>query len=466
MAGLEDFGIRSFLARFMGYQNRRKLWSAFGYPNVITADDYWAQYKRNGIANRIVKAYPAACWRDGATVQDDDGSDMDEDSDEFSPFAKAWYQLQKDHKIYHFLERADRMARVGQFSILVMGFADNNRMATPLTGQAELRYLNAYAEKSVTITQWDTDPESERFGLPVLYRVQVDNQNDPGSKQVTPNNSFVVHYTRVIHIVENPDDTDIFGEPALRPVWNYVVDLEKVAGSSSETFWLNARGGMSIEAAADAKLTAEGIAAMKEQVEEYENQLRRVIAIQGAKVNAIATTVASPQANAELLFSLISGTTGIPQRVLFGSERGELASSEDANSWESRVDERRQNHCGPMILIPFINRMIETGNLIEPNGDWWAVWPEASAASPEKQADIAVKRTQALVQYANSAADQIVGPTEFRPWIGLEPVPDAGVIEEEEDADTLGLEDEEEETTPNPTADPDDPEEEEDDDEV
>jgi hypothetical protein len=463
MTGFGDISIRAFLARFMGYQNRRKLWQAFGYPNIITAADYWDAYKRNGIANRIVKSYPNACWRDGTTVNDDDGSDMDKDSDDYSEFAAAWYELQKANKIYHYLERADRMARVGQFSILVMGFADNSRMSTPLVGEAELRYMNAYAEKSVTITQWDTDPESERFGLPVLYRVQVDNQNDPGSKQVTPNASFVVHFSRVIHVVENPDDTEIFGEPALRPVWNYVIDLEKVTGSSSETFWLNARGGMSIEAAADAKLTAEGIQAMKEQVEEYENQLRRVIAIQGAKVNAIATTVASPQANAELLFSLISGATGIPQRILFGSERGELASSEDANSWESRVDERRQNHCGPMILIPFINRMIETGNMPEPSGDWWAVWPEASAASPEKQADIAVKRTNALVAYANSAADQIVGPTEFRPWIGLEPVPDAGVIEEDDDEDTLGLgEDEEEEAEEEVVEDPEAEEEEDD----
>jgi hypothetical protein len=456
------------MARFMGYSGMRNLWKAFGYHEVITTDQYWKSYSRGGVGNRIIKSYPQACWRDGAIVADDDGAELDPEDKDFAPFAAAWDKLARDLNVIHYLERSDRLARVGQYGICVMGFADNLTLSEEMTGTAELRYMSPYAERSVTITQWDTDSDSERFGQPVLYRVQPSLANDSGTSQSVPNSSFVVHYTRVIHITENSDDSDVFGEPALRPVWNYLLDLEKLVGSSVETFWLNARGGMSIEAAADAKISPEGVAAMKKQAEEYENQLRRVIAIQGAKVQMLATSVASPQYNSELLFSLISGTTGIPQRVLFGSERGELASSEDANSWESRIDERRKNHCGPTILHAFITRMIETGNLPASAGEWYIEWPEASAASPEKQADVAVKRATAVATYANSSADQIVGPSEFRLWLGLEAEADAGVLDEPDDADTLGIElpedpDEEEEDTQEVAEDPESEEDEADD---
>lgn len=128
----------------------------------------------------------------------------------------------------------------------------------------------------------------------------------------------------------------------------------------------------------------------------------------------------------------------MPQRILFGSERGELASSEDANSWESRVDERRQSHCGPCLLEPFIAKMIETGNLIEPDGDWWVEWPQASAASPEKEATIAGLRAQAAATYSNSAADTVVAPQEFRAWLGLGPESDFDLMALPDDADDLG----------------------------
>lgn len=440
----ESLNLRAMFNRMLNNNTTRNLWKTFGWPNTITNEDYWRSYKRGGISNRIVKSYPAACWRDGVVIGDSNGTVFDEDDEEFNPFAAAWEQFQKDHKVFHYLERADRMARIGQFGILVMGFGDNKPLSTPMEGQAPLVYLNAYTERSVTISMWDSDPESVRFGLPVLYKVQLQNQSDTGSSQSVPNSSFTVHHTRVVHIVENPDDNEVFGEPALRPVWNYILDLEKVLGSSSETYWLNARGGMSIEAAPDAKLDKDGIANIKEQVEEYENDLRRVLAIQGAKVNMLTSAVTSPEKNVEMLFSVISGTTGIPQRVLFGSERGELASSEDANSWESRVDERRKSQCDPMILAPFVNRMIETGNLPNPVGDWTSEWPEASAASPEKQADVGLKRVNGLVAYANSVADQIVSPAEIRPWFGLDAEPEEDLMAEEDDADTLGVEDEEE----------------------
>lgn len=427
---------RSMFARFVQYKGARDLWRAFGYPESVMSDDYWREYRRGGVANRIVKAFPKACWRDGAVVRDDDGAGLKPGEDGFSKFALAWDQLERQHAAFRSMERSDRLARVGQYAVLVMGFQDGMPLSAPMEGQAALTYLAPYAERSVTITQWDTDRRSPRYGLPVVYRVETGGVADRSTSQVVPRSSFTVHHTRVLHIVEDPDDNEVFGEPALRPPWNYLCDLEKVSGAAAETFWLNARGGLAIEAASDAQIDAEGLAAMREQAQEYEDQLRRILAFHGAEVKMLTSSVPSPQYHMEMLQALIAGTTGIPQRILFGSERGELASSQDENSWESRVDERRQQHCGPMILGPFVTRMIETGNLPLPNGDWWVVWPEASAASPEKEADIALKRAQALATYSNSLSEQIVPPSEFRPWLGLEPMPDDDSFTEPPDIET------------------------------
>ena len=435
----DAFNLRAMLSRFMGYQGRRNLWRSFGYPNTISAEDYWQAYRRGGVANRVVKSFAQACWRDGAVVRDDAGSGFKPDEDGYSPFAQAWQTLAEDARALHYLERADRLSRVGQFGLVVMGFKDSLPLSAPQEGEAEIAYINAYAERSVTISKWDADPQSERYGLPEIYRIQV-----AGAGSTAPQQPITVHHSRVIHVAENADDSDVFGEPALRPVWNYLLDLEKISGSSAETFWLNARGGMAIEAASDASLSPDAINQMRDQAKEYEDQLRRVMALQGAKVQMLTTNVASPADNMAMLEALISGTTGIPQRILFGSERGDLASTQDENSWEARVDERRVHHCGPLILEPFVKRMMETGNLPAPQGDWWAEWPESSAASPEKQAQIAFTRAQALATYAHSASDQIVPPPEFRGWLGLEAVADeewSGLLSEPGDADTLGNDD-------------------------
>ena len=434
---------RAMFARFMQYKGARDLWRQVGYPEIVTPEDYWKRYRRDGIANRIVKAYPSACWRAGAVVRDDRGAGQKEADKDFSPFALAWFQLEQVMQVYHHLERADRLARVGQYSILVMGFQDGKDMREPLEGQADLTFLSAYPEHMVTINQWETDASNPRYGLPVLYTVQVNQLSDRGAKQVVPRSSFTVHHSRVIHVAENTDDNDVFGEPSLRPVWNHLLDLEKVVASSAETFWLNARGGMAIEAASDstgmATFSPEQIEAMRKQAQDYEDQLRRVMALEGATVKLLTTNVADPKPNIETLQALIAGTTGIPQRILFGSERGELASSQDENSWESRVDERRQSFCGPNLLEPFIAKMVETGNLIPANGDWWVEWPQASAASPEKEATIAGLRAQAVATYSNSAADTVVAPQEFRQWLGLAPDSDFDLMELPDDADDFDM---------------------------
>ena len=64
---------------------------------------------------------------------------------------------------------------------------------------------------------------------------------------------------------------------------------------------------------------------------------------------------------------LISAASGIPLRIMTGSERGELASTQDDGNWASRIEERQLHFAEPMILRPLIDRLIELRALPEPS---------------------------------------------------------------------------------------------------
>lgn len=422
---------RELFARMMGMEGKRDLWKTFGYPVDISLQQYWLRYKRDGIGRRVIRSYPEACWRQPPLIFDNAGVSDDPNDKDYSPFVEAAGNFFEHTGAFRYLSRADVLSRTGHYAILLLGFDDDAELSEPMDGEANLVYLATYSEHSAKITKWEEDRKSPRYGFPVTYSVTPRNDDGAsGSKQ-----SFTVHHTRVIHIAEGADEDEIFGTPALRPIWNYLLDLEKVVGSGSETFWLNARGGMSIEVAPDAQLTDTAREAMKTQVDEFENELRRVFALQGASAKPLLMQVNDPSPNANLILQLISGETGIPNRLLLGSERGELASSQDASSWEARVDERNRHHCEPNILIPFIDRMIETGNLPEPEEQWFAEWPEASAMTPDKQADVAIKRMTAANIWASGFADRAITRSEFRQSIGYNAEPEGGELPDDEDGD-------------------------------
>ncbi len=403
-------GIPSYALGF-SHHHRRDLYEQFGYPRNITLDELFAMYLRNDVANRAVHAYPKATWRDMPIIMDEQGSSPDEEDDDFSAFVQDVDALFEQFQIPYWLERADRLASIGQFGLLVCGFNDAMTMDQPLTGNAKLIYLQAYLQRNITVSQWDTDPKSERFGKPLVYTVQT---GAFGIQQSSAIKSFRVHHTRVIHIAEQLDQDDTFGMPRLEPVFNRFMDMEKVVGGASEMYWLNGSRGVALTADADANIDDAALADMKTQLDEFDHQLRRNIALQGVTAQQLAVQIQDCSLLVDKLMDLIAGTLGIPKRILLGAEAGNLASSQDENNFADRVNERRKTFAGPRILKPLLRMLIDTGNLITPQGQWWIDWPD-SAASPEKQATIGGMRTDMLNKYLMTPGSEIVVPiAEFR----------------------------------------------------
>lgn len=436
--------MRERLGYLMGtsHAGKRNLWQSFGYPQTLTIDDYERMYRRNDIASRIVQAFPQATWREKPTFSDADGnSDMQYNEDgaeneNYSPFVESVWAFLDKTRALQYLERVDRLSGIGHFGVLLIGYNDGApNLAAPLVAKnADIVYMSAYSEKYAKIESFEQQRTSPRYGLPLYYTLTTGGQQIPG--QSLQRQNVRVHWSRVMHVAEFLDENEIYGTPRLESIYNRLMDLEKVVGSSAETFWLNSRGGLSLMADKDAQISTETLADMKEQADEWEHQLRRTIAMQGVTAQMLSTIVADPKPNVETLLQIIAGAKGIPMRILTGSERGELASSQDENNWNARIDERQNNHATPNMLRPFIQRAIETGNVIRPaNDEWWVEWPDSAALSPEKAAEINRNRTTALKDYLSAAgAEDVVPIAEFRQeFLGLPP--QTSFMEEEDEYD-------------------------------
>jgi hypothetical protein len=144
---------RSWLAGALGFTHagRRDLYEVFGYPRVLKAEDFYAQYQRGGFANRIVTSYPKATWRDYPCIRDEKGDSSEEKSDGYSPFYAAVEKFFEERGVLQVLQRFDRLARIGKFGILVMGFQDGKDLREPLVpGKHPLLYLQPYGEPALS----------------------------------------------------------------------------------------------------------------------------------------------------------------------------------------------------------------------------------------------------------------------------------------------------------------------------
>jgi len=418
--------VRSLWNRLLGksHNGRRDRYEVFGWKHTLRTEDFVSMYHRNGIASRIVRAFPKATWGDTPNVYDET-KDGDEKPDSLTG---AWQRLNKELSVVHYMERADRLSSLGQFGLLYMGFADALPVSEPVVGAAQLVYLSAYSEQNVSVQRWDMDEKSPRFGLPVIYTLMTSSMGQSGKNSQTK--SMTVHHSRVIHLSEFLDDDEVYGVPRLLPSYNYLEDLEKVTGASSETFWLTANRGILWTADSDAEFDEDDRVKMKEQAEEYEHQLRRNITGTGIKAQVLGSETPDPNGNTKNLLSLIAGTHGMPQRILVGAEAGELASSQDSSNWIGQIDDRRATWAGPRVLMPFIVKMVETGNLPRPVGSITAGWDPSAGLTDKEKAEIAKAKTTALAAYvATDGADLVVPIREFRAEIlGL---PEVSIYEEE-----------------------------------
>jgi hypothetical protein len=416
------------------WQPRRNLPAILGYKPELTYADYKQCYERHDLAHRLIRAYPEATWSQPPTVQEDDQDDVE------TPFEAAWQSLVMRLGVYAKLVRIDVLANLGQYSVLLLGLRGQSDLATParpVRSPDDVLFLAPYSEEFAEIDAFETDPASPLFGQPARYKVNF-NRSTASSSRTLPRKVGFVHASRVLHVAEDCLDDDVYGIPRLKPVFDRLDDLLKVVGGSAEFFFRSAQRLIGLEGLPDYQLQPGDEAAFVKSIEEFQYHLKDFIRVEGAKIVELTGAAASPRDHFDVLIDLIAGTTGIPKRILTGSERGELASTQDQEAWLQRISRRQSTFAEQSMLRPLIDRLVLLRALPEPAQPYAVIWENLFALSAEKQALVAKDVATALSQYAGQGmADGIVPPEEFREvYLGLSPesdyaVPDALPDDEE-----------------------------------
>lgn len=408
---------RGQLARGAGltFGGDRDLRLALGYKENLDFKDYWWRYKRGGIGRRIVSLPAAATWRNCPVIREGSKTSL-----EPTVFEQAFKDLAKNVRLWHYLERVDRLAGVGNYAVMMYGFSDSAELDSPVgSGPAGLRlqYLSVFKEDRIEIKSIVSDVKDPRFGLPETYELDFSSDELVGVKLATPKRN--VHFSRVLHVAESLDEDEIFGDSRLHAVWNRLDDLDKVVGAAAEAYWQRAQPGIHANVDPSKFDQFDKLEELRDQIDEFQHGYRRVLRTIGVEVSQLASDVANPGGAVEAIVGQIAGTTGIPQRILLGSERGQLASEQDRANWNETVMTRQQCWAEPAVLRPFIDQMIEVGVLPEPDEPYEIEWPDQNALTETQRANVAARYAQASLNASNQT---VATEAEVRErWFGLTP---------------------------------------------
>lgn len=430
----DDFVVNALMSREALIRrmtdNTRDIDTECGYPTIVGKEDYWNMYRRNGIAKRVVKVFPEECWSRHPDV-------YEKVENEETEFEKEWKKLTIQHNVFSYLKRLDEVSGIGQYGVMLIGLNDGKELNTPVlevgkdgtiqrSGNSSkplaITFLRVFPESLVEVTEWEKDIKSPRYGQPVMYNIKFGNEDSNDTAQITDNlRDLKVHWSRIIHAADNRISSEVFGTPRMEPVFNYLLDIKKTLGGSAEMFYKGGFPGISFEmspevAAAMANMTPEEQEEIKEGMREefrkYQEKLQRFLALIGVQAKSLAVQIAEPTQQFDCQITAICITLDIPKRIFMGSERGELASSQDSGHWNGRVRSRQTDYLEPFLLRPFIGHMILLGVLPKPE-QIFCDWPERSVPGPLDAAKIASAMTEALSKYVTGDVAIVVPPLEF-----------------------------------------------------
>ena len=395
------------------HQGARDYYEILGYKREPDYEDYRAKFERDPMAGAIVEFPCSETWRDTPTVKDGEDKEAKDDTE----FAKAWAKFAKHKRIYHYCQRVDTLAGIGQFGVLHIGVSGSAPLDTEVKKVGRLEdviYLRPYSQEAVTVHQWQTDPNSPRYGLPHIYKINVSHM-DTVTTGVIGTKELMVHHSRCIHVAEGLLENEVYGRPRLQRVINLLDDILKVVGGSAEATWKLMRKGFVLNLEPEARVEDGDLDDLEEQIDEYDHELRRYLKTKGMTVTDLGSETVDPGGLFDAIVTLISAATRIPKRILLGSERGELASSQDAANWAGFIASRQLNYAEPMILRPFIDRLINWGALPMPDsGEYTTVWDPLFELTDTEKANNMKTAAQAIQAMSLSVGHPVVGAEEWR----------------------------------------------------
>lgn len=398
-----------------------------GHPSY---QQYQDRYDRNGVGSAVVRAWVNESWSVSPDLYEDEDPDVETNFEAAwkdlcqnlktgGQNYKSWNKQQQGNPVWQYLKRLDELSGIGSYGVLLFGLDDvgqDSDLIKPVQEDRDyqLRSLRVFTEGLAEITSFDTSPKNGRMGYPATYKLSITDQRDQHGGQGMVVATPSCHWSRVLHVCDQwhqATSSEIFAPPRMRPVINYIDNIDKIAGSSPEGYYKSCFTGLSFEGEAGAKFDVDRL---RDQMENFQNSLQKILAASGGTFKTISPTVvdATPHITQQLV--LICVTLGMSMRILTGSESGELASSQDAKKDNKKVAARQKNHITANIIRPFVDRLISYNVLPEPeSGEYTIHWPALDDNDPKETANMALTYTQALAAYVNASCELAMPPRQY-----------------------------------------------------
>lgn len=415
--------VRQLLRDLQTVDRRRNLEHECGYPDRPTSELFQQLYDSDPIAARIVRIHSQECWREDPEIYE-----SEEEGAAPTPFEAALADLSRNllggssyagseeggSPLLSAMETADVLSGIGRYGVLLLGLGDGlplDQPAQPRPGN-RLLFLRCFQEQLAPVQRWEADPSNQRYGQPTSYQVTFGSGDSADSSQTTTRE---VHWTRVVHVPsDDSESSDLFGKERLRAQLHRVLDLRKLYGGSAEMYWRGAFPGISIESHPNlgGEVTIDRTTT-RDELERYMNGLQRYIALTGMGAKSLSPQVVDPQAQIDVQLTAICVGLDCPKRIFMGTERGELASDQDAKRWNRAVKRRRLRRCTPRIIVPVVDRLVQLGVLPAPRDGWRAWWPSPEESSDQERAEVGLTKVRTLGRYVSSGASQVVAPIDL-----------------------------------------------------
>jgi Protein of unknown function (DUF1073) len=470
-------GISSRLALFQKFFDpRRSIPDECGHPSslsAITIEQYQDLYDLDPIAARVVECIVKESWQVNPMVFEKEAAKkvtpfelrLDHICKRLRG-ERSWFLPTDDsNPLWEWVRRGDEVSGIGSFGLVLLGFNDGLSPSTPVGGVltinerpseplpikgikggkvvnytpplrevqgddplarvgaevmprkegVDLLSMRVFPESLVQIAQFETNHSSPRRGMPVRYTITL---NDPrtfhGGGGLVDTSMLYVHWSRVVHLADDLGASEIFGRPRMQQVLPRLLDLRKIYGGDAEGYWKNVIARLFFEThptlGGQVKIDS---SALKDMMENMENGLQRWGYLMGMTAKTVAPTVVDPASHILIQIEAICIKLGIPKRVFMGSERGELASSQDDQAWNDRLKFRQNSYITPRIIVPLIDRLIAVGVLPEPQEGYHVQWPDLTSQSDEDRARVLVQKAQAYATAISGDIFSVIPPMEF-----------------------------------------------------
>lgn len=417
-----------------GNTKRDRIYEEFGYPKTLNFDHFYNMYDRGGIGGAAVDRMNNGCWEDYPEVYE---GDHQKDAEGITQWDKITAKLLK--KWFPVIKEADKRGLIGRYSALLLQVRDNRQWDDPIDSKTLkmikekglVRIIPVW-EPQLEVSEWDTDPNSEDYGYPKMYRYISLPVGDDTS---APAREVKVHPDRIIILCERAVDGLLTnGYSMLKKGYNDALDVDKISGGSAEGFIKNASRQLNFNFSKEVDLSDiaklynveidQLASAMDEQVKKLNQSTDSSVIMQDGNVNVLSVPPADPSPSFNSSLSKFAASIPIPVKVLIGQITGERASTEDNKDW-AKTRMMRRNGFLTSVIESFIERLWRVGIIEPPKGNEITVsWSDLLAPSYAEKLDNANKLADVATKTTNALGVPVIKANEIRAAAELPTLPE------------------------------------------